>query len=361
MVTWNELSALIQRNPSRSAALETFAPRASGLVEFVKLSDIPVLPTKVAESPLVAPPAEGAARPEPVLEVETAVEPIPVNTKTFVVSAPPPVLQTKVVKAPVQSEERGGEVPHAASHVIDPVVLGIENSDPLYVGAPARTRHTIEIEEAQRLEGCLDALYKSDAGRSRGWTKVGLEAMIKPRCASGGDLKELERAKKPFVWQLLETDKGHAAFLDYVCVAKKIRVAVWNTAVKKIVVYPAADATTSVVTALEKEEANGWGAAAGAGGGDETPLYNVDAEGHPMSGGAAGAAKGLLEFCDAHPDWTLLPPSSVLHSLSGLTLAELESVATKLGMDATTLPKGKANQVQALAAHKLRARLAMRM
>jgi hypothetical protein len=327
MVTWNELTLLIGRNPMRSAGLEAFAPRIASAVECIPLraaERIPELPTKVPE----------------LLE-DTAVEdlePVPavVETKVFVVPAPPPVPQTKVVKvaaaaaAPAVAEKRS----------VDPVVLGIEHADPLYPGAPSRTRHAIEIEEAQRLEARLDALYKSEAGRSRGWTKVGLEAMIKPRCASGGDLKELDRAKKPFVWALLESDKGLMAFLDFVCVAKRIRVAVWDTAAKKITVYPAADASTPVAVALEGEDDGG-----------APPLYSVDTVGHLLE------PVDLLAHCDAHEGWTLLPPPSVLHSLSGLTLAELESVATKLGMNAAALPKGKANQVQALAAHKLRGRL----
>ena len=355
MVTWNELTLLISRNPSRSVGLgPTFTARTSRDVEFIPLRCSGISAAAAAASAAASAPTPAIPTKVPdVLEVmdeeedDVLLQPIPtalmaeesMRTKVVVVSAPPPVLQTKVVK--VSTPLLPPLLPKSAAYSIDPVVLGIETADPLYLGAPARTRHAIEIEEAQRLEARLDALYKSEAGRSRGWTKVGIEAMIKPRCASGGDLKEIDRAKKPFLWSLLESDKGLMAFLDFVCVAKRIRVAVWDMAAKKITVYPAADASTSIAVALEGEDDGG-----------APPLYSVDAAGHPLS-----PTSDLLAHCDAHAGWTLLPPPSVLHSLSGLTLAELESVATKLGMDAAALPKGKANQVQALAAHKLRRRL----
>jgi hypothetical protein len=355
MVTWNELTLLIARNPSRNAGLESFEVRKGGDVEFVQIAATAAAATATATpvvtattATVLAAEAAPAAAAAPTLEIEEEELPVPSlptpkeTAKVVVVSAPPPVLQTKVVKAPVAAAPVAAAPPPSRGAPIDPLVLGIEHSDALYVGAPGRTRHAIEIEEAQRLEACLDALYKSQAGRSRGWTKVGLEAMIKPRCASGGDLKELDRAKKPFVWSLLESDKGLAAFLDFVCVAKKIRVAVWNDEARKIVVYPAADAVAAAV-GVEGDTAV------------TPPLYHVDATGRLRDGGSNG---DLLAFCDAAtPPWTLTPPQSVLHTLSGLTLAELESVASKLGMDTAALPKGKVNQVQEIATYKLRKRL----
>jgi hypothetical protein len=53
--------------------------------------------------------------------------------------------------------------------------------------------------------------------------------------------------------------------------------------------------------------------------------------------------------------WTLAPPASVTHSLSGLTLEELESVGRKLGM--ASVEGKKADRVTAIASFKTRARL----
>lgn len=286
-----------------------------------------------------------------VLEVKKArqdVEFFPIKTHV----APPVMLElptpVPVPPTPVPIPAPSSPVePHSAKYVVDPLVIGLEHTDPLYIGAPERTQRAIECECAQRMEAQLDALYKSEAGRSRGWTKVGLEAMIKPRCASGGDLRELDHAKKTFSWEAVAEDKSASAFLDFVCVAKGIRIAVWFSAVKKVIVFPAADASAAVAPRDESE------AAAATKAFDQ--IYHVDSTGHPRFGMRTPAA--LLEFCDAEK-WALLPPHSVLHSLNGLTLAELESVATKLGLPGGDgLPRSKADRVTLLASHKLRLRL----
>jgi hypothetical protein len=221
--------------------------------------------------------------------------------------------------------------PFTLKKEVDPIVLGIEQSDPLYDGAPFRTKHQIECEEAQRLEGLLNELYKSQGGRSRGWTKTGLESMIKPRCASGGDIRELDRAKKAFLWSLVVDDKPTSAFLDYVCVAKKIRVAVWFQETKQVILYPAADNLDD---------------------GNEFPLYNVTSQGLPHIG--IRNCTELVAFCDSN-SYVLMPPNSVVHSLSTLNLSELESVGKKLGM--TVVEGSKAERVAKVAIHKLRQRL----
>ena len=105
----------------------------------------------------------------------------------------------------------------------DPLRIAMELRDPLYGMANAAHRKAMECEEARRLEGLLSALYKSEGGRTRGWTLSGLEPMLKPRCASGANLKELQRAKAAFDWTL--EDKVSVAFLDFLCVAQQIRIA----------------------------------------------------------------------------------------------------------------------------------------
>jgi hypothetical protein len=177
----------------------------------------------------------------------------------------------------------------------------------------------------------MNDLYKSQGGRSRGWTKISLEMMIKPRCASGGNLKELDVAKRGFLWPLVRTDKPTSSFLDFLCVAKGIRVAVWFEEDKQVIVYPAADNLDN---------------------GSTFPLYHVTDHGIPKDD--FETCQAFLESCDAN-GWVVLPPASILHSLEGLTLPELESVGTKLGM--TDVSGNKATRVAKIAVFKLRQRL----
>ena len=128
---------------------------------------------------------EDMDQPSPPIVKQSPV--VPKKTVTAVVAKPTPVLPT-IAKS-------SADTPKKSSRIYDPVVLGIEFADPMYPDAPHHTRRRIECEEAQRIEGMLNNLYKSQGGRSRGWTKGGLELMIKPRCASGGNLHELDAAK----------------------------------------------------------------------------------------------------------------------------------------------------------------------
>ena len=263
----------------------------------------------------------------PTIErISAAAAPLATTVPAAVPTAPPAAAaHAKTVVAPASKK-----APTPTKQVVDPIVIGIEVADPLYVAAPEATRHQMELEEAQRLEGKLDAIYKAASGRSRGWTKVGLEGMIKPRAASGGDLKSLARAKKPFEWTKVLEDKIQSAFLDFVCYAKQIRVIVWNFEKKSACLFPAADDPAA----------------------KSVPLYHVDSEGHLCLG--LDSAADLLEFCDSN-SWSLTPPGSVTHTLSTLTLAELESVGKKLGM--AEVMGSKAERIESIAAYKLRLRL----
>ena len=197
----------------------------------------------------------------------------------------------------------------------------------------------MECDEARRLEDLLPSLYKSEGGRTRGWTLSGLEPMIKPRCASGADLKELQRAKAPFDWTL--EDKGSAAFLDFICVAQQIRVALWYPSTKTIVIYPAADECRSLS--------------------EKKPLFHVEEGGVPKEMDMEG--KAFLDYADSN-GWSITPPPSVLKSLGHLTVPELESVSQRLGMhimSPMSPPEGgkrsKQDHVKAIGAFKVRQRL----
>ena len=311
MVVWNELSEVIARNPDRGFCVPAIRIRGESVIERFPILRLLANVVHVEESD-----AE-SIEPPPPSPVSTQPSPNQVH------------LSIPSVAPSIKPKE-----PHTLKKEVDPIVLGIDQNDPLYDGAPQRTKHQMECEEAQRLEGVLNELYKTQGGRSRGWTKTGLESMIKPRCASGGDIKELDRAKKAFLWQLVIEDKPCSAFLDFVCVAKKIRVAVWFEESKQVILYPAADNLDD---------------------GDplhEFPLYNVTSQGLPRVGIRTCAE--LVAYCDSNK-FILMPPNSVVHSLSTLNMGELESVGKKLGM--ASVDGSKAERVAKLAIYKLRQRL----
>lgn len=216
--------------------------------------------------------------------------------------------------------------------IVDPLVLGLELEEPLYSDSPHNTKAATEREAATRYEAVLNDLYKLEGGRNRGWTKTLLEQWIKPRVSSGGNMKELDRAKVGFTWQLLNEDKAHSAFLDFLCVAKKIRVAVWFPETKTIHVYPAADASSVIA--------------------EDLPLYNVDCKGALIRGPRNG--KELYEIA-VQESLTVLPCLSIMSALGRLSLEELENVGRGLGM--ATVEGKKNERIAAIASFKLRARL----
>lgn len=307
MVSWTAISEAIAANTDKSYSVHSIDLK-DGSVEIEKF-------------PIVGKAKESI---KPVVLPVVLAEPV---------RAQEPVRAPEPVRAKSEPSERRLQEPRTTKQLVDPIVLGIDARDPLYDGAPHHTRHQLETEEAALMESLLNDLYKSQGGRSRGWTKTGLETMIKPRCASGGNSRELDRVKAAFPWQLVGSDKACSAFLDFLCVAKKIRVAVWETEAKRIMLFPAADYVgVDVVSTF--------------------PLYHVTNKGEVRHG--LRTCEDLVKFCD-RDGWTLMPPLSIAHSLSGLTLAELESVGKKLGMAA--VEGNKAERVAAVAVYKLRQRL----
>jgi hypothetical protein len=274
----------------------------------------PVIPTPKPRNVIVA-------------VVEPAPSPAPAVAKPS--TAVPVTVQTKPTPTPTPTI--GNELPRVSKTTVDPVVIGMEHSEPLYNSAPRLTKHQMEITEAQRLEAMMNEVYAKESGRSRGWTKTGLEQMLKARCASGGDIKELERARVSFPWKLIRDDKLASAFLDFVCVCKQIRVAVWDTESKIVALYPAADPVSKPV-------------------GKTYPLHHVNFNGELMFGGGSD----LIKICDSNK-FVLMPPLSVLKSLSGLTLDELANIASQLGMSG--VEGNKAERVAAIASFKVRSRI----
>jgi hypothetical protein len=327
MVNWINLCAAIAKNAERGFHVLELQSE-EGVIERFTLAPVLTQPTNTPSSK------------NDVFD-DDELPPPPPPTKSIgmvlpLVSSPVPVVERRdnpsgAVPLASTTKEKTKALPRVTKQAVDPIVVGIELSEPLYVGAPFNNKHAMEVAAALAVEAQMNDLYKTEGGRSRGWTKSGLDIWMKPRCASGGNLKELDRAKVGFAWQLLMDDKAMSSFLDFVCVAKRIRVAVWFEETKTVLVYPAADLSTALDS--------------------EFPLYNVSASGHLMMGPRDG--KELYAVCLANK-YTALPPISVMSSLSGLKVDELENVGKALGM--ASVDGKKVERVAAIAAYKLRQR-----
>lgn len=321
MVSWSDLASVIQKN-----TYVTF-----NVPHITLQTDVCTIPVVTTAADVATKPVIPTPKPRNVI-VAARIEPAAAPTPT---PAPAPVVNPSVATVAVTAKPKpapaGAELPRVSKTTVDPVVIGMEHSEPLYNSAPRLTKHQMEITEAQRLEAMMNEVYAKESGRSRGWTKTGLEQMLKARCASGGDIKELERARVSFPWKLIRDDKLASAFLDFVCVCKQIRVAVWDTESKIVALYPAADPVSKPV-------------------GKTYPLYHVNFNGELMFGGGSD----LIKICDSNK-FVLMPPLSVLKSLSGLTLDELANIASQLGMSG--VEGNKAERVAAIASFKVRSRI----
>lgn len=310
MVSWSEISSCIHKNSRSELNVPAIRVRSD------KCS-IPII------TATVEPPAAAVKLPPPPAPPAPSVAPAALLIAPAAARAPAPA------PAALRERENTG-IPRSSKTCVDPIVIGIIENEPLYNSAPRLTKHQMEVAEAQRIESMMNDVYSKESGRSRGWTKTGIEQMIKPRCASGGDIKELERARVSFPWKLIRDDKLASAFLDFICVCKQIRVAVWDDDAKIVALYPAADPCSKPRDT-------------------KYPLYHVNVNGELMFGGS-----DLVKLCDSNK-FVLMPPLSVIKSLSGLTLDELASVASQLGM--TSVEGNKAERVAAIASFKVRSRI----
>jgi hypothetical protein len=317
MVHWNELSDFLKSNPFQTYGVKP-------------LHSMDVCRQHVEHFPIFE------ADAEPSVSISITAQPvIPVPpTRPAVASVVVPVVAVpQTHMTPRESPKR----PDVLKYTLDPVVLGIEHREVLYNNSPKASKRQIEIDEALRCESRIDELYKSQGGRSRGWTKTMLEAAIRPRCASGGNLHELKQAKSVFLWQMAGQDKSTSGFLDFLCVAKQIQVAIWNDDNRTITVYPAADYIGDGAISTNAR-----------------PFYNVLHNGLMMKSNGVGNGSELVMFAGNH-GWTLLPPPTVIHSLEKLTLNDLESVGKKLGM--SEVVGSKIERIAAVAGFKLKSRL----
>jgi hypothetical protein len=334
MVSWSDLSNAIHKNTSVTFNVPHITLQTDVCKILVVTESVLPSVSKYKHIPLGCAELETeVTRLTPSNVIRTDEHPVSITLspvlKVRQVEAAPSAVSKPLPSVTAKTETASMSIPRVSKTTVDPVVIGMEQIEPLYNSAPRLTKHQMEITEAQRLEALMNEVYAKESGRSRGWTKTGLEQMLKARCASGGDIKELERARVSFPWKLIRDDKLASAFLDFVCICKQIRVAVWDTESKIVALYPAADPVAKPA-------------------GKIYPLYHVSLNGELMFGGS-----DLIKLCDTNK-FVLMPPLSVLKSLSGLTLDELANVATQLGMSG--VEGNKAERVAKIASYKVRSR-----
>jgi hypothetical protein len=138
------------------------------------------------------------------------------------VAAPPPTPQT-LSWLQGWAEDTTCTVPDVVSFVL-------WMRDPMYRATTPAGRRTMEMEEAQSLLLTLDESWKAHNGRGRGWVRKHIEEDLRLR-AGGGD-------PAPAFWTDVCEKKRTALLMDYVCILRSLRVAVWWPAVKTVTVYP---------------------------------------------------------------------------------------------------------------------------
>jgi len=327
MVSWSHVGEACKSKAVALPSISVFEERGS--VEFFKFpptsEDIPkpIVKTEVASTPVLTNTVELVAK--NTIRFEPVAKPQDTKPQDTKPQETKPIVKDLFIPKPLE--------PKRPIETKDPISIGMNLRDPLYFITSSAMKQRMECEEAQRLESVMRSIYQSQGGRARGWTLSGLDAYLKPRSASGGDIYALKRAKSPFLWDQVLEDKNTSAFLDFVCVAQRIRIAIWSDADKSVTVFPAADSSEETFAT-------------------PIPLFHVYSNGSVKSDPMD--SKALASLC-ATMGYAYLPPPSVMKSLAHLNVEDLQSLADKLGLH--DLTGSKAQRVVSIAVWKLKQRL----
>jgi hypothetical protein len=130
------------------------------------------------------------------------------------------------------------------TNVADAIALSLWIQDPLYRIASPAIRRSMEMEEAGSLLQASETAWRTHNGKIRGWIRKHLEEDLRLR-AGGGD-------PAPDAWISVKTNKRAALLLDYVCIMRGIRVALWYPDQKAVTVVPlsGSEVKAKVVTQL---------------------------------------------------------------------------------------------------------------
>lgn len=189
--------------------------------------------------------------------------------------------------------------------IADAVSFALWIREPLYRTATSTVRRAMESEEASALLNASEAAWKEHNGRVRGWVRKHLEEDLRQR--SGG------AEPAPDAWETVRTARRAALLLDYVCVMRGLRVAIWWPEHKAVSIFPAAG-----------------GVPAG------TPLVQLNALTGRVMVGPQGATMVATEWPALYVravDMTWTPALSVA-SMGTMTVAQIQEALQAIAPDA---------------------------
>jgi hypothetical protein len=143
----------------------------------------------------------------------------------------------------------GGWTEDLTLTVSDAVALSLWIHDPLYRTASAGVRRAMEAEEATALLNASEEAWRSHNGRVCGWVRKHLEEDLRARSGSADPA--------PDFWESVRSQRRAALLLDYVCVMRSIRVALWWPEHKTVTVIPAASVPVTMPTIVQFNATSG--------------------------------------------------------------------------------------------------------
>lgn len=114
--------------------------------------------------------------------------------------------------------------------IADGVSLSLWIRDPLYRIAAPNIRRSMEMEEASFVLHESETAWKLHNGKVRGWVRKHLEEDLRSRAGGGEPAND--------TWETVRTTKRASLLLDYICVVRGLRVALWWPDHKAVTVLP---------------------------------------------------------------------------------------------------------------------------
>lgn len=195
----------------------------------------------------------------------------------------------------------GGWTDDTTMTVPDAVSFALWVRDPLYRTASAGVRRAMEAEEATALLNASETAWRDHNGRVRGWVRKHLEEDLRGRSGSADPA--------PDFWESVRTQRRAALLMDYICVMRSIRIALWWPEHKSVTIIPAVAAPMTPVTQLN---ATSGRVLLGPKGESSVP---------PLS--------WALEVLPAGIEMTWTPPASVA-AMSSMTVAQIQEAIALL-------------------------------
>lgn len=199
----------------------------------------------------------------------------------------------------------GGWTDDTSFTVPDAVSFALWVRDPLYRTASAGVRRAMEAEEATALLNASEKAWRDHNGRVRGWIRKHLEEDLRGRSGSADPA--------PDFWESVRTQRRTALLLDYVCVMRSIRIALWWPEHKSVTIIPAASAPN--LTAA-------------------TPVTQLNATSGRILLGPKGESSvppltWALEVLPAGVEMSWTPPASIA-AMSSMTVAQIQEAIALL-------------------------------